>query len=304
MSLLPRLRKAVTAACPNCGFVNEPGEKYCGGCGHPLALAETRSKPGGAPAAPSAGSEGERRQVTVLFCDLAGYTRLTHELGAEAVHDMTDRFFGLVDGLIEQFGGSIDKHIGDCAMSVFGAPVAHGNDPERAVRAALAIRDAMPDLSREFGRELNVHVGIASGQVVASGGAGHKIYSITGDSVNLASRLTGAAAAGIILISDAVRHMLPPGYIFQEAGTLAVKGLSEPVTAWRLIGFGEAAREERPFVGSALRSPSSGTHLAPVARAVPARQSSCAVRRGSARPAWARSSRRRRQPRASPAISA
>ena len=193
--------------------------------------------------------EGERRHVTVLFCDLAGYTRLTRELGAEAVHDIADRFFGVTDGLIERFGGAIDKHIGDCVMAVFGAPVAHGNDPERAARAALAIQGAMPDLSRECGCDLDVHIGIASGQVVASRGAGHRTYTITGDSVNLASRLTDAAAPGVILISDAVHQMLRPRFACTEAHTLAVKGLAEPVRAWRLIGVGEAARENRPFVG-------------------------------------------------------
>ena len=167
---------ALAAACPECGFVNEAEAKYCGGCGHPLGGVEASSKADVAAPRPATVA-GERRQVTVLFCDLAGYTRLTHELGAEAVHDLTDRFFSLVDGLIERFGGTIDKHIGDCAMAVFGAPVAHGNDPERAVRAALAIRDAMPDLSRELGCDLNVHIGLASGQVVASGGAGHRRYS-------------------------------------------------------------------------------------------------------------------------------
>ena len=202
------------------------------------------------PALPAAaGAEGERRQVTVLFCDLVDYTRLTRELGAEAVHDMTDRFFRLADGVIERFGGAVDKHIGDCVMAVFGAPVAHGNDPERAARAALAIQGAMPELSSEFGCELNVHVGIASGQVVASRGAGHKTYSITGDSVNLASRLTDAAPAGAIFVSDAVRHMLSPGLACQEAGTLAVKGMTEPVRAWRLIGFDETAPKPPPFVG-------------------------------------------------------
>src|SRR5262245_41886325 len=239
---------ALAAPCPECGFSNEAEAKYCGGCGHRLGAAEA-SPTAKAPAPRPAAAEGERRQVTVLFCDRAGSTRPTHELGAEAVHDMTDRFFSLVDGLIERFGGTIDKHIGDCAMAVFGAPVAHGNDPERAVRAALAIQGAMPDLSREVGHDLNVHIGIASGQVVASGGAGHRTYSITGDSVNLASRLTDAAAAGIILISDAVRHILPPGFACQEAGAFEVKGLAEPVRAWRLLGFGEAAREDRPFVG-------------------------------------------------------
>jgi class 3 adenylate cyclase/tetratricopeptide (TPR) repeat protein len=207
---------------------------------------ETAPAEPGAPAA----IEGERRQVTVLFADLADYTRLTHELGAEAMHEITDRFFGLTDGIIERFGGTIDKHIGDCAMAVFGAPVAHGNDPERAVRAALAIRDAMPELSRQIGRELQMHVGIASGQIVASGGMGHKTYSITGDSVNLASRLTGEALPGMILISDAVRRLLADRIACTEFGALPVKGFAAPVIAWALRGVGQPAEPgERLFVG-------------------------------------------------------
>ena len=124
-------------SCPACGFPVQADHQYCAACGHRLA---TVPKP--APAA------SERRQVTVLFCDLVGYTRLSQELDAEEVHDLR-AVLRLVDGVIERFGGTIDKHIGDCVMAVFGAPVAHGNDPERAARAALAIRDAMPDLSRE-----------------------------------------------------------------------------------------------------------------------------------------------------------
>jgi class 3 adenylate cyclase len=179
---------------------------------------------------------GERRQVTVLFADLAGYTRMTRELGAEAMHAITDRFFGLADGVVERFGGSIDKHIGDCVMAVFGAPVAHGNDPERAVRAALAIRAAMPDLSREFGCALDTHIGIASGQVVASRGAGHKAYSITGDSVNLASRLTDQAAAGTILISEPVRRLLADRLEDVEVEPFALKGMAAPVRAFQVLG--------------------------------------------------------------------
>jgi class 3 adenylate cyclase/tetratricopeptide (TPR) repeat protein len=201
-----------------------------------------------APAAPP--TEGERRQVTVLFADLAGYTALTHELGAEEVHALTDRFFGLAHDLIERFGGTVDKHIGDCVMAIFGAPVAHDNDPERAVRAALALRDAVPDLGRALERPLDVHIGIASGQVVASGGAGHRTYSVTGDSVNLASRLTDSAEAGTILISDAVRRLLDDRLQCTDVGTVTVKGLRDPVRAFKLIGLGEGqARLERPFVG-------------------------------------------------------
>ena len=164
---------------------------------------------------------------------------------------ITDRFFGLADGLIERFGGTIDKHIGDCVMAVFGAPVAHGNDPERAVRAALAIRDAMPDLSRELGCELNTHIGIASGQVVASGGAGHKTYSITGNSVNLASRLTDQAGprrrswSRMPVRRPAGRSpRLSRGRRVEVKGHRAVAACAPSGCALR-----EARTAERPFVG-------------------------------------------------------
>ena len=113
--------------------------------------------------------EGERRQVTVVFADLAGYTALSRELDAEEVHALLERFFTCADRLVAEHGGRIDKHVGDCVMAVFGAPVAHGNDAERAVRAALAIRDAMPTVAAEAGRPVRVHIGVAGGEVVASG---------------------------------------------------------------------------------------------------------------------------------------
>jgi len=215
------------------------------------AIAALGASGGSAPSEADVAAEivGERRQVTVLFADLAGYTRMTREIGAEAMHDITDRFFGLADGVIERFGGTIDKHIGDCVMAVFGAPVAHGNDPERAVRAALAICDAMPELSRELRRELQTHIGIASGQVVASRGAGHKTYSITGDSVNLASRLTDQAAAGSILVSEPVRRLLADRLDHVEVNAFALKGLDAPVRAFRVIALRNAVVAERPFVG-------------------------------------------------------
>ncbi len=239
------------APAPSAPSSIESDEKFCGGCGRPLdgpQLGEAIA--GSAPTSPPAAAlEGERRQVTVLFCDLAGFTRLTRELGAEATHALTDRFFALTDGVIERFGGSVDKHIGDCVMAVFGAPVAHDNDAERAVRAALGIREAMPGLSRELGTELGVHVGIASGQVVASGGAGHRQYAVTGNSVNLASRLSDAAPAGTILVSDAVRRILAERLDCTPLGALAVKGLSDPVQAFRLTGLHAHKTAGRPFVG-------------------------------------------------------
>lgn len=117
--------------------------------------------------------EGDRRPVTVLFADLADYTTMSRTLDPETVHGLLDGFFDCVDRIVEDHGGHVDKHIGDCVMGVFGAPVAHTNDTERASRAALAIRDAMPALSARLGRQLLVHVGLASGEVVASGTGSH-----------------------------------------------------------------------------------------------------------------------------------
>jgi class 3 adenylate cyclase len=230
-------------SCPECGFAVAADHQYCAACGHRLASAPAPSR---APVA------GERRQVTVLFCDLVGYTQLSRQLDPEEVHGLLERFFARVDGIVQSFGGTVDKHMGDCVMAVFGAPVAHGNDPERAARAALAIRDAMPQLSAQVGRTVAVHIGLASGQVVASGtgSEAHRAYTVTGDSVNLASRLTDRAGSGEILISDTVRRLLPPRFVCSAAGALEVKGLSAPVTAWRLSGLDDEPEQgDRPFVG-------------------------------------------------------
>jgi class 3 adenylate cyclase len=195
-------------------------------------------------------AEAARRQVTVLFANLVGYTRLSHEIGAEEIHRLLDGFFALVDGIVTDHGGYIDKHIGDSAMAVFGAPVAHGNDTERAVHAALAIRDAMPGLAASFSRDIAVHIGVACGQVVASdtGSSGHRQYTVTGDSVNLASRLTDAAKAGEILISDMVLKMLSGRLRVEPIGAVCVRGLDEPVRVWRLAGLCPPPSDHRPLV--------------------------------------------------------
>ena len=195
---------------------------------------------------------GERRQVTVLFADLAGYTALSRELDAEEVHALLGCFFERTDSIVAEYGGRVDKHLGDCAMAVFGAPVAHGNDAERAVRAALAIRDAMPTVGAEAGRSVAVHVGVAGGEVVASGtgSSTHREYTVTGDTVNLAARLTDAAQPGEILLSETVRRALLDRLDCEEVEALAVKGFADPVRAWRLHAVhAHAAMAWRPLVG-------------------------------------------------------
>ncbi|MDX1576483.1 MAG: adenylate/guanylate cyclase domain-containing protein, partial [Kiloniellales bacterium] len=185
-------------------------------------------------AAPSDEPSGERRQVTVLFADLSNFTGLSSELGAEATHALLNRYFETVDGIVEGYGGTIDKHMGDNVMAVFGAPLAHTDDPERAVRAALDIHAAMDDLSEDLGRPLAAHVGIASGQVVASGtgSAAHREYTVTGDTVNLASRLQDQAKAGETLISDSVRRSTAHRVASASCGRVSVKGFVEEVEVW------------------------------------------------------------------------
>ena len=195
---------------------------------------------------------GEWRQVTVLFADLCGYTALSRELDAEAIHALLGRFFACVDSLVEAHGGRVDKHIGDCVMAVFGAPVAHGNDAERALAASLAIKAAMPGLAAEIGRAVDVHLGVAEGRVVASatGSASHHEYTVTGETVNLAARLADAADDGEILVADGLWRRLAHRLDGEAAGTLALKGFGAPVRAWRLRALVDAqAPALGPLVG-------------------------------------------------------
>jgi class 3 adenylate cyclase len=198
-------------------------------------LSESEDEPAAEPPALTA-MAGERRQVIVLFADIAGYTNLSSKLGAEETHALLNRYFEAVDAIIEGYGGFIDKHMGDNVMAVFGAPLAHDDDPLRAVRAALDIHERMVALSGEVGHGLSAHIGIASGQVVASGTGSdaHREYTVTGDSVNLASRLQDKAAPGETLIADAVHLAVAEKVDCESLGDIEVKGLDTLVRAWRV----------------------------------------------------------------------
>jgi tetratricopeptide (TPR) repeat protein len=149
-------------------------------------------------------------------------------------------------------GGRVDKHIGDCVMAVFGAPIAYGNDAERAALSALAIRSALAARDSASGRPVDVHIGVAAGEVVASGtgSEAYREYTVTGETVNLAARLTDRAPAGEILISEMVWRALGSKFDGAEAGVLDVKGFAAPVRAYRLFGLGGVSAENlRPIVG-------------------------------------------------------
>ena len=193
--------------CGKCSFSNDFDDNFCGGCGAKLQDQSADAKP--------STKEGKElgqdiRRVSIWFCDIAGFTKLSNLHDAEIIHSLLEQFFEGVDGIVHSFGGTIDKHIGDNVMALFGAPVAHENDPERAVCAALSVHDWVKDLSTTLSIDIRVHIGIATGRVVAggSGSAHHQAYTVIGDSVNLASRLEGLAKAGETVISDGIKKAI------------------------------------------------------------------------------------------------
>ena len=184
-------------------------------------------------------SKGERRQVTILFADLCGFTALSQSLDPEEVHELVARYTALIDGVIVSYGGTIDKHIGDAVMALFGAPKAHDDDPLRAARAALEIHETLEQLTDSKKRPLQAHVGIASGEVVASSlerGSEHD-YTVVGDSVNLAARLVAAAGPRQTFLSNTVYRALAGRGLCDDVGELALKGFDVPARVWRLRGI-------------------------------------------------------------------
>jgi len=248
--------KELSIICTKCSFSNQSADNFCGGCGSKLLPQDHKAVNVNSDTTVDELTETapkELRQVTIIFVDIVDYTRLSSEKDAEEIHHILSRFFEIVDGIVHSYGGTIDKHIGDAVMGVFGAPLAHGNDPERAVRAAIDVCKSMEGLSSEIGIELHVHVGIASGQVIASGlgSTTHQEYTVTGNSVNLAARLVDMANSNETLISDSVHFAVHKIVESESVGDVTVKGLDSPVKVWRLIKFSDTQpkAQRRPIVG-------------------------------------------------------
>ena len=204
-----------------------------------------------ASASPDAAA-GERRQATIVFADIAGYTQQCSRHDPEQIQAMLSGFFAAMDRAIESYGGTVFDRAGDAVMAVFGAPLAHGNDAQRAVRAALDMHAAAAGLLDCDGQPLCLHIGMASGEVVAAviHGAGTSKYSVTGDPVNLAARLDTLAGPGETLMSDALYRVVADAVDALGLGERAVKGLAVPVRVWRLrAGQAERPAERLAFVG-------------------------------------------------------
>ncbi|MHB0978903.1 MAG: ATP-binding protein [Thermoleophilia bacterium] len=180
----------------------------------------------------------ERKLVTVLFADLAGFTAFAETLDPEPVRDLLNGLFDILAPCVEGNRGSVDKFLGDSLMAIFGAPVTHADDAERAVRAALEMREALAVFNQERGTAFSIHVGINSGRVIAGtiGGGARLEYTVIGDAVNVAKRLEEASAPGEILLGSATRQLVGSGFEVEETGVVPGGGRAGPVAAYRVLG--------------------------------------------------------------------
>jgi class 3 adenylate cyclase/tetratricopeptide (TPR) repeat protein len=237
--------------CPSCGSENPPDFRFCPSCG--LALAPS-SEPLGAIAA-RARPLAERRLVSVLFLDLEGFTTLSESLDPEDVREIQSRYFESARATVAHYGGSLEKFIGDAVMAVWGTPIAHEDDGERAVRTALEV---VADVETLFTSPGSGHL-MARG-AVTTGEAAVTLDAegqgmVTGDLVNTASRLQGHATPGSVLVDDATRRVVGEKVVFEAAGEVLLKGKAAPVSAWRAVAVAPHVSSESrsghpgPFVG-------------------------------------------------------
>src|SRR5437667_497142 len=212
--------------CPVCGQENPAGFKFCGACGAELDAAVAPARE-------------ERKVITVLFADLVGFTSRAEKLDPEDVRAMLGPYYVRLRTELERFGGTVEKFIGDAVVALFGAPTAHEDDPERAVRAALAIRNAIEDLNAEDEwLDLQVRIGVNTGEalVVVGAKASEGEGMASGDVMNTAARLQSAAPVNGILVGALTHEATRDAIEYRDAEPIAAKGKSEPVQVWEAVG--------------------------------------------------------------------
>jgi class 3 adenylate cyclase len=249
--------------CASCGNALRPTARFCDACGASATPTTEDSSPEAPDPAPETSRdprnytpkhlaeriltsksalEGERKHVTVLFADVAGYTSLSERSDPEQMHSIMDRCFQIILREVHRFEGTINQFTGDGVMALFGAPIALEDAPRRAVSAALAIQDALVPFGEEtrgrLGAEFLMRIGINTGQVVV-GRIGDDLrmdYTAVGDTTNLAARLEQLARPGTILISEATQNLVEGYFDSEDLGELGIKGKSAPVRAFEITG--------------------------------------------------------------------
>jgi class 3 adenylate cyclase/tetratricopeptide (TPR) repeat protein len=232
--------------CASCGQENPEVAKFCLACGTPLAAAE--------PPAPGVPAE-ERKLVTAIFCDLVGSTARSESLDVEDVKELVSPYHARVRAELEGHGGTFEKFSGDAILALFGAPRAHEDDPERAVRAALAVRRALGELNaQDEWLDLHFRIGVNTGEalVMLDARPSEGEWSAAGDVMNTAARIESAAPVDGILVGELTYRATKDVFDYRESEPIAAKGKSEPVSVWEVLGENEATATpatESPLVG-------------------------------------------------------
>jgi class 3 adenylate cyclase/tetratricopeptide (TPR) repeat protein len=246
-----------TLKCEICGFENPNTHLYCGRCGNGLAIGKNSADT----SIINAPIEGERKQVTIIFADISGFTALNDAAKSPAEVEQVVRLINLclqeLSEAIYEFDGYIDKYIGDAIMAVFGAPRAHEDDPERALRAALSMKKRLEKFNQSppmpLPEPLDIHMGINTGTVIAGmvGTDRKRSYTVMGDIVNVASRLESVSERGEFLVSEATYNLTRHLFKFEEREPVEVKGKREPLKIYELKGTGVTRPKppEAPIIG-------------------------------------------------------
>jgi len=218
--------------CPKCQNENPANAKFCNGCGWELNQAED--------VAQEPKMEGERKHATILFSDLSGYTAMSEKLDPEEVKEVMGDIFGEIAGVVDRYGGFVEKYIGDAVMAIFGVPHSHEDDPVRAIRTAMEIRQIMaekrPALKQKTGQSLSMHTGIKTGLVVTGDLDLEKgTHGVLGDTVNVAARLASIAGPDEIVVDQKTFSMARWHFDFREQPPVALKGKKQEVRIYLAI---------------------------------------------------------------------
>ena len=245
---------ALSLICGSCGAPSQPGQKFCGSCGTQLIGTGDDAAP--AAVLPRAAPTTERRLVSVLFADLVGFTTFSESRDSEEVRDLLSRYFDASRQIVGRYGGIVEKFIGDAVMAVWGTPIAHEDDAERTVRAAIELTAAVRALGEEVGApDLRARAGVLTGEAaVALDAVGQGM--VAGDLVNTASRIQSVAHPGAVLVGEATMRSTDDVIAYESSGIFELKGKAEPVELWRAIAVvglrratGRSTVLEPPFTG-------------------------------------------------------
>ncbi len=211
--------------CQNCGFENVDGANFCSNCG--ATLKQT--------------SLAERRIVTILFADLSNFTKISESRDPEDVLNIVNTIFYEFEKIVERYDGHIDKYLGDGIMVLFGAPIAHEDDPERAVRCGIEFLRSLRGIRQKLGEDISLKVSINTGLVVSgfTGGKTKRMYTVIGDAVNVAEKINDLVPPDTIMVTEKIAEYTSQIFEFREYGEFQIHGREEPVKIYRYEGTKE-----------------------------------------------------------------